>query len=62
MYWTLKDVIFLRNSVYILTIIEDDDLKFAIGEIDTHLNTPNIRLKSFNVLNYKLSSSVSFMF
>jgi hypothetical protein len=50
-----------RNSVYILAVIEDDEFQFEIGEIDTHSNQSDLRLKSFHILNYKISAIVSYL-
>ena len=47
--------------MYILAVIEDDEFQFVIGEIDTYSNQSDLRLKSFHILNYKISAIVSYV-
>lgn len=45
----------LRNSIYILALVEDDGFRFVIGEIDTYNRGQNeqiTKLKSFNILDF----------
>lgn len=44
--------------MYILAVVEDDGPRFVIGEIDTSNRTNDLKIKSFHILNNRLSSSV----
>ena len=60
----LQDASITKNSIYIIGIVEDNGFKFVVGEVDVapsnQTQSRNVDLKSFHILNYNISPSVSF--
>ena len=50
-----QDCSITKNSIYILAFVNDEIPKLVIGEIDNYNQTANSKLKSFQILNYRLS-------
>ncbi|CAF0780515.1 unnamed protein product [Brachionus calyciflorus] len=57
-----QDCAITKNSLYILAVVEDEVPKFVIGEIDTSNRTNELRIKTYHILNYRLSPSDNYQY